>query len=92
MSLNRYDRKRDANEADIIDALERAGVQVWQLDRPCDLLTLRMGKWLPLEVKPPNVGRRKSQAAQNRFLDLTGTPVVRTPMQALVAVGAVRQP
>jgi hypothetical protein len=90
MSLARHAKKRDANEAEIVEALERCGVHVWQLDRPCDLLTLRMGRWLPLEVKMPRAHPRKDQAAQNEFLALTHTPVVRCAEDALRAVGAIR--
>lgn len=51
MSLNRYDAKRDANEQEIIDALEKVGAQVTQLDDPADLLVDYRLHWHLLEVK-----------------------------------------
>lgn len=90
MSLARYAKKRDANEAAIVDALEAAGVHVWRLDTPCDLLTFRLGKWLPLEVKMPHARLRKDQQDQQDFLALTHTLVVRNADEALRAVGAIR--
>lgn len=95
MTLARYAKKRDLAERPIIDALEAAGWFVWQLDRPCDLLCYHTAKgFRALEVK---TGRGKSlrvihdkrQKAQTDFLILTGTPVVRTPEEALRAVGVI---
>lgn len=96
VSLNRYAVKRDAGEPAVIDALEAAGWQVWQLDVPCDLLcwkeALGPGTFKTLEVKT-GYGRalkprvRKDQQAQTNFIAITGTPIVRTPQEALRAVG-----
>jgi hypothetical protein len=36
MSLNRYAKRRDANERDIIDTLKGFGLSVETLDTPCD--------------------------------------------------------
>ena len=93
MTLKRWSAKRDAAEAPIVRALRQAGYEVWLLDSPCDLL-LRLPRWEPgrflcLEVKS---GTRKAdprQSAQSAFLAATGTPVVRTPEQALCAAGAL---
>lgn len=38
MSINRYNRRRDANEKEIIDVFEVAGISVVRLDTPLDLL------------------------------------------------------
>jgi len=89
MGLPRYARRVDSTQADIVDALESAGVQVWVISRPCDLLTLYRGRWQPLEVKtpgPPSRLRRADQKAQQEFLDQTRTPVVSTASQALDAI------
>lgn len=51
MSLNRYDKKRDANEPEIVEALRKAGAAVWRLDKPADLLVGAQGRFLTLEVK-----------------------------------------
>lgn len=50
MSINRYAKRRDANEREIIDALEAAGCSVVQSD-VCDLLVGRAGVSYLLEVK-----------------------------------------
>lgn len=97
MSPNRYAKKRDTAEPDIITALERAGFDVWQRDDP-DLF-VRKPSWAPgivqlLEVKTGRgkkltIARDKRQEAQRNFIASTGTPIVRTPLEALKAVGAV---
>lgn len=99
MSLNRYAKRRDTSEGPIIDALERAGFHVYQLDEPCDLLLWRPdmgpGNFRMLEVKTP-YGKKapkartdKRQEAQMNFIQTTGTPIVTTPLEALRAVGAI---
>ena len=98
MSIKRWAAKRDLAEGPIIDALERAGFEVWPLDEPCDLIC-RKPSWPPgqfqaIEVK---TGRGKSlaikpdkrQERQIAFLQGTRTPICRTPMEALRAVGVV---
>jgi hypothetical protein len=98
VSLNRYATKRDAAEPPIIDALEKAGFDVWPLDELADL-ACRRPSWAPgifqlLEVKTGRgkkltVRQDKRQKVQQTFLEVTRTPIVRTPMEALRAVGAV---
>jgi hypothetical protein len=82
--------KRDASEVAIVDALRQAGYWVYRMIQPCDLLVYRSGRWWVLEVKLPGARPRKDQEAQQEFLRLTGTPIVRTPEEALRAVGAIR--
>lgn len=43
--------KRDANEKEIIEELERLGALVIQLDQPVDLLVGWRGCWYPVEIK-----------------------------------------
>ena len=87
MSLNRYARKRDANERDIIDALEMHGYVVEQLD-VCDLLVtdamLERPKWL-LEVKSK---RGKLTPRQVEFRKKFRVHVVRNRVEALAAVSS----
>lgn len=90
MSLARYANRRDANEANIVSALERAGVHVWRMNTPCDLLCWRLGRFYALEVKAEDAYPDKRQEAQTEFLRVTGAPIVRTPEDALRAVGAMR--
>lgn len=98
MSLARYAKRRDISEPAIIEALTQAGWHVWQLDRPCDLLcwkpVLGLGTFKTLEVKTGRgkklvVACDKRQIAQQTFIQTTGTPIVRTPLEALRAVGAI---
>lgn len=100
MSLARYAKKRDASEGPIIEALERANYHVWQLDRPCDLLIWREdmppGIFRALECKTPSGKRglahkRNDQPEQTAFVTTTGTPIVTTPIEALRAIGALKE-
>lgn len=91
--MPRFAKKRDHSEPRIVEALEKAGFQVWR-ELPVDLLV-----WRPdigfqcLENKTPTkTGKRrarKDQKAQDEFVKLTGTPVVLTPEEALRALGAI---
>ena len=88
----RYANKRDAAERSIIEALVAVGCKVEQLDYPCDLATQFRGRDKLLEVK---TGRRKPDArqkAQQAFLRDWNIPVVRTPAEALLAIGACKLP
>lgn len=51
MSIRRHNAKRDANEGQIIAALEAMGCQVYRMDRPVDLLILHRGVLHLVEVK-----------------------------------------
>jgi hypothetical protein len=94
VSLNRYAVRRDKAEPAIIQALEQVGAEVWPLDQPVDLLVRFRQQWHLLEVKTPR-GKKgvaridKRQEAQINFLESTGTPVVKTPIEALKAIGAM---
>ncbi len=96
MSLNRYARKADSSQAEIVAALRKAGVVVEIIGRPVDLLTYYRGRWLPLECKPaPEIGKRgkplavrarTDQERQDAFIAATGVKRVRTALEALAAV------
>lgn len=81
--------RSDSSQKPIVEALRKAGVAVWAIGRPCDLLTYYRGRWLPLECKPEGHKKgRKDQAEQEWFLLSYNVPKVTTPEQALEAVGA----
>lgn len=84
MTLNRFAKKRDSTEGDIVKALRKAGVHVWLLDTPCDLLTYWAGLWLPLEVKAE---KGKLTAEQEKMVEEQNLRIVRSPEDALRAVG-----
>ena len=66
MSLNRYAKRRDDNEPEIIQALEAIGCTVYQLDEPCDLLVGRGAKNLIIEVKDGNKQPSRRQLTDNQ--------------------------
>ena len=83
-------KRRDANEGPIIDALERAGAEVWITDRPADLLVWHRSRWYVLETKAAK-GRFSPKQLEERAQGLCrGIITVRTPLQALAAIGALR--
>ena len=51
MSLNRWAKRRDANEPEIIEAFEKLGFSVVRLDLPCDLIVGRHNRSYLVEVK-----------------------------------------
>lgn len=78
-------RKRDANEAAIVGALEAAGARVWKISgRGCpDLLAWRRGQFYAFEVK--SRAGRLTDAQQD-----IPWPVIRSVEDALREIGAQR--
>jgi len=66
MSIHRYAAKVDANQRQVISALEAAGAKVEVIRQPLDLLVGMNGKWLLLEVKNPS-GKNETTNAQEAF-------------------------
>jgi hypothetical protein len=102
MSLLRYAKKRDAIEPAVIEALENRGYEVEQLDRPCDLIVRHPswpgGLFQALEVKTPR-GKKGAlpaidmrQMAQFNFCIRTGTPFVKSPMEAIAVLQEAGKP
>jgi hypothetical protein len=95
MTLNRYAARTDANQAQIVKALEAAGCVVWVIRQPVDLLVGRGSRTLLMEVKdgskPPS--RRKTTPVQTSFLATwNGGPVavvtdVESALRAVKAMG-----
>lgn len=82
-------RKRDANEPEIISILEFAGVSVYPLDKPLDLLCGWQGETEIIEVKNPN-GANRIEPDQKTFIaEWLGRPphIIRTREQALAVFG-----
>jgi hypothetical protein len=63
MSLRRFNAKRDANEPEIVEALQAAGASVYRLDQPVDLLIGYRARWHLAEVKMPNGKLNDNQRA-----------------------------
>jgi hypothetical protein len=92
MSIKRWSTRKDASQRAIVEALEAVNCEVWVIERPCDLLTLFRGRWLPMECKTPQrngrARKRNDQAEQTTLIERTRIPVVTTPIEALRAIGA----
>ena len=90
MKYNRRNKKRDANEPEIFEALDALpGCHPIRLDKPVDLLVGYGGRTYLLEVKNPE-GKNRLEPDQVKFIDdWPGSPVsvVHNPNEALVAIG-----
>lgn len=87
MSLNRYAKRRDANETPIIAALLQAGVDVIQLDE-IDIIAGHAGKNYLLEVKNPERVKKLTKRQQRLREQWRGQyAIVVTPEEALRVLG-----
>lgn len=96
MSLNRYDKRRDANEAQIVADLRKIGAKVRLFDEPVDLCVGFAQRFTWLEVKNPAKPKSDQQLTKNEaeFMaecHAAGLPaaVVFTTEDALQAIGAI---
>lgn len=62
MSINRYNPRRDANEAEIIDVFKSKGISVERLNTPLDLLLGYNKRTYLVEVKIPKNRLNKKQS------------------------------
>lgn len=84
--------RRDWNETEIVRALGRAGARVFRVKiaEPAglpDLAVYFRGRWFMLEVKAADGVLSESQVV---LIRLGASRVVRSPLEALEAIGAVR--
>lgn len=91
----RFAAKRDANEGEIVTALELAGWSVFKVSDTGlpDLICCRRGVLALLEVKAPDGDLTPAQVKTFQRLRAAGyeVAVVRTPAEALTAVGATKK-
>lgn len=87
VTIKRWASKRDEKEPPIVDALRAAGALVERLDYPCDLLVRFRGRHYLLEVEGVNPYRKRAKK-QLDFIREWQVPLVKTPEQALAAIGA----
>lgn len=82
-------RKRDANEGQIVDALEAAGAYVLRISgKGCpDLLVKYRTNWYPMEVKSKTGTLTEAQQERDVYAFI---PVVRNEQEALQVIGAVK--
>lgn len=83
----RYNNKRDANEKEIVEALEKAGASVIRIDEIDLLVGFRKRNYL-LEVKTEHGQLTRSQIKLRD--EWPGQySIVNSPVQALQAIGAM---
>lgn len=85
MSLNRYAKRRDQTEPDIVKGLRKRGCQVEQQNFP-DLLVRWQGRLYLLEVDGITKNRKRKKA-QLDFLRAWEIPIVKTLQQAMACIG-----
>lgn len=61
MSLNRFAKRRDQNEPELVNLAKQLGWFMTPMDRPCDWLGLYNKRWYPIEIKQP-FGSRGGQS------------------------------
>jgi len=89
VSLARFAKRRDANEPEIVQALQRCGCLVFSIDRPADLAIWYRGKWTLAECKNlKGRGRRltPSQRADHALLPAGSIPIIESVDDALALV------
>jgi hypothetical protein len=87
MGLNRFAKRKDSSQEAIVKALRKAGVRVWILDTPADLLCRYMSLWSVLEVKANS--KSALTPAQKKFIAENDVPIVTNPEEALRALGVI---
>jgi len=90
MTIHRHAARSDTSRAAIVKAIRQCGWHVWDIKRPVDILCWKPGRgFKPLEIKTPSGKKNpkaiidKRQKDQIEFIELTGTPRVITPEQAI---------
>jgi hypothetical protein len=89
MSLRRFNAKRDANEPEIVEALQAAGASVYRLDQPTDAVLGYRGKTLLIEIKMPGASLNENQ--KKFFAEWKGQtpPILRTVEDAMQLIEAM---
>ena len=92
MTLKRFAARTDANHKPITQALLKAGIRVYQIGWPCDLLCIHRHTKLPvfLEIKA-TAASKLTDAQMDLQARIAGGYFhrVESPEQALRAVGAI---
>lgn len=78
--------RSDDTQDDIVKALRGAFAKVWIIGRPCDLLVRRAGVNYLLDCDGVTKYRKRDADQLKNFADF-GVIIVKTPEEALTAVG-----
>jgi putative NIF3 family GTP cyclohydrolase 1 type 2 len=78
--------RKDANQEEIVEALRKAGVSVFVLHVPCDLLCLSGDRYYLLDVDGITHNRKRDPKQLATFAQFR-IRLVKTPEDALAAVG-----
>jgi hypothetical protein len=78
--------RADDNQAAIVKALRKAGVAVFHIGRPCDLLCRRAGSLSLLDCSGSTKNRKRDPDQLAAFA-LWGVVIVKDEAEALKAVG-----
>lgn len=78
--------RADATQPDIVEALRKAGVDVWIIGRPCDLLCQRAGQYFLLDCDGVTKNRKRDPDQLKNF-EKWRVKVVKNKGEALRAVG-----
>ena len=98
MTLNRYARKTDTAQLQIVEDLRKAGVVVVIISKPVDLM-VRLNSWPPnrwacIEIKTPrksgSIALDKRQREQIAFCADYDVPKLTTTEQVIAYLGALR--
>lgn len=87
--MPKYAAKADSTQQPIMEAIRKAGWEVYLIRKPVDLLCIKGSCTQLLECKTPTGKRkpsarwRKDQQEQNEFILRTGTPRVTSAEEAL---------
>ena len=89
-SWKRQTGTADANQPEIVEALKAIGCEVYDIEKPVDLLVEFRRIWILLEVKNPE-GRNRLEPDQVEFFKNVRAPaeIVRTPEEAVKAVQSI---
>ncbi len=89
MSIRRFNARRDANEPEIVAALQAAGASVLRTDFPLDLLIGFRGRSIVAEVKMP--GAKLNENQKRFFAQWKGQtpPILRSVDDALKLLEAM---
>ncbi len=79
MTFNRWDKKVDSNQKELVEILRKRGFQVHQISKPFDLIVAKNGKSAIVEIKDPKKEGWKNEytPAQKKFLaSWQGGPII----------------